>query len=169
MWRVVGFFAVPDVVVTVLAYMHVISAMGWLGGGILFVSVIAPSLRRMSPAVSLEFMAKAVPMATRYFLMFATSTIVFGPLLLLTITPPDSPYIYAGVATALAAYIDVLITVRNFHKASRMAKEMLASGRAGPPPAEFMKAVRYGGIGTVTIVILLVVTLMFMIFSGYPF
>src|SRR5437016_7683802 len=44
---------VAAVVVTVLAYLHVLAAMGWLGGAILVVSSIVPGLRSLSPAASL--------------------------------------------------------------------------------------------------------------------
>ena len=39
---------VPSVVITIFAYLHIISAMGWLGCGVLFVSTLAPATGKMS-------------------------------------------------------------------------------------------------------------------------
>jgi Na+(H+)/acetate symporter ActP len=73
---------VAPIVITALAYLHVLAAMGWLGGAILFVSSIAPGLRSLSPTASLEFLAKVGPRSTRFFAGTATATIVFGLALL---------------------------------------------------------------------------------------
>ncbi len=163
-----GYFTVPDALVTVIAFFHIISAMGWLGGGILFTSALAPGVRRLSPAASIEFFAVVVPRLTRYFFMVVFSTVIFGPLLFLTI-PDESPLIYGGIATGLTAFLLVLSEVPRFRRIVRMAQGMMKSGQSGPPPAEYLKEVRRVGISTVVTVLLLVVTLMFMVYSGYPF
>ena len=162
-----SYVAVPSFLVTVFAYLHILSAIGWLGGAILFVSSVAPLVRRMSPPATLEFLATVVPRVTRFFLIIATSTVIFGPLLLLTI-PDFTPVLWVGVALGLAAYIDALFTVWTFTKLTKTAKEMLKNRQAGPPPPTFLRQLRIGGIGTVTIVLLLTVTLMFMVYSAYP-
>ncbi len=159
---------VPSFLVTVFAYLHILSAMGWLGGAILFVSSVAPMARRMSPPATLEFLATVVPRVSRFFLVIATLTVIFGPALLLTI-PDFSPVIYIGVALGLASYVDALFVVWTFSKLSKTAGEMLKSRKAGPPPADFLRRLRIGGLGTVSIVLLLMTTLMFMVYSGYPF
>ncbi len=163
-----SFVAVPSFIVTILAYLHIISAMGWLGGAVLFVSTLAPALRTLSPASSLDFIANAVPKLTRFFLMVATSTIVFGPALLLTI-PDYSQFIYVGIALGLAAYVDALLTIRAFHRLSRMAKGMMQGSQTASSPADFQKAAKGAGLMATSIVVLLLLTLMFMVYSGYPF
>ncbi len=163
-----GYFTVPDVLVTVIAYLHIISAMGWLGGAILFTSALTPGVRRMSQAANIEFFAIVVPRLTRYFLIVVFSTVIFGPLLFLTI-PDESPLIYGGIAAGLTAFLLVLSEVPVFRRLTSMAQEMLKSGHSGPPPAEYVKALRRAGISTVATVVLLVVALMFMVYSGYPF
>ncbi len=158
------------IVITVLAYLHVISAMGWLGGAILFVSVLAPGLRSLSPTASMEFLSKVGPRATRFFIGTSTATVVFGLGLLYADLSVLSTGIYVGLTLGLIAYLDaILVAVPGFRKADRLAKEKLASGQAGPPSPEFVKALRRGGIGVTTVVVLLVVTLMFMVASGFPF
>lgn len=163
-----SYLGVPDVVVTIFAYLHIISAMGWLGAAILFVSTLTPATGKLSPASRLEFLATVVPKMSRYFLMVATSTIVFGPALLATI-PDYSPYLYVGIATGLAAYLVMLFDVRLFGRISKMAQEMMAGGKTGNPPPEFLRLIREGRMSTILTVLLLVVTLMFMVYSGYPF
>ncbi len=158
----------PDALVTVIAFFHIISAMGWLGGAILFTSALAPGVRRLSPGASIEFFAVVVPRLTRYFLIVVFSTVLFGPLLFLTI-PDESQLIYGGMATGFTAFILVLSEVPNFNRLVRMAQEMMRSGHSGPPPAEYVSLLRRVGITTVATVILLVATLMFMVYSGYPF
>lgn len=73
------------------------------------------------------------------------------------------------VATGLTAYLTVIWEVRHFTKISRMAKDAMKSGQTGPPPAEFLKGLRMGRISTLATVLLLAITLMFMVYSGYPF
>src|SRR2546426_2052471 len=73
---------VAPIVITILAYLHIISAMGWLGGAVLFVSAVAPGLRSFSPMARLEFLSKVGPRATRFFIGRSPATIVFGPVLL---------------------------------------------------------------------------------------
>ncbi len=74
-----------------------------------------------------------------------------------------------GIATGLTAFLLVLSEVPPFRRIVRMAQEIMKTGQSGPPPAEYLKEVRRVGTSTVVTVLLLVVTLMFMVYSGYPF
>src|SRR2546428_12973562 len=73
---------VAPIVITILAYLHIISAMGWLGGAVLFVLAVAPGLRALSPTARLEFLSKVGPRAVRFFIGSSTPPIAFG------LTPP---------------------------------------------------------------------------------
>jgi uncharacterized membrane protein len=53
-----------DIVFLALLVVHVGSIVSWMGGALLFVSVISPSLRSMSPAARGEFVTATLP---RYF------------------------------------------------------------------------------------------------------
>lgn len=163
-----SFFGVPDVVVTIFAYLHILSAIAWLGAALLFVSTLAPGIGKMSTRSYLEFMATVVPRMSRYFAMAATSTVLFGPALLATI-PSFSPLLQVGIVTGLAAYVEVLLEVPTFRKIAQQARELTNAGHSGPLPAEFGKALRKGRIGTIITVALLLTTLVFMVYSGYPF
>jgi hypothetical protein len=154
-------------VVTILLYLHIISAMGWLGGAILFLSVIAPGLRTLSPTASLEFLTKVGPKSTRFFIGASTATIIFGLALFFALQGDYTSGIYVGIILGVIAYLDaMLVAVRSFNKADRLAKDILASGQAGPPPAEFTKALRMGGLGVMLAVILLLLAVIFMVASG---
>ena len=162
---------VAQIVITILAYLHIISAMGWLGGAVLFVSVVGPGLRSLSPTARLEFLSKIGPGATRFFIGSSTATIVFGLGLLYAFQGASSTTISVGLALGLIAYLDaILFAIPSLRKADHLAKEMLASGQAGGPPSpELAKALKRGGIGVATVVVLLVITLMFMVAAGFPF
>ena len=160
---------VAAAIITVLAFLHVLSAMGWLGGATLFVSAVVPGTRSMSPAASLEFLAKVGPRSTRFFAGSATATIVFGLALLGLVPGLMGTSLMGGVAFGLIAYVTAIFTMISFRKADNIAKERLASGQTGPPPPELAKALKRGGITVVLTVLLLIIALMFMIVTGFPF
>jgi uncharacterized membrane protein len=55
-----------DAVFLVLLVLHVGSIIAWMGGATLFVSVLTPALRRMSPASRGEFVVSAIPPYMRF-------------------------------------------------------------------------------------------------------
>ena len=158
------------IVITVLAFLHVVSAMGWLGGGVLILSAVTPGIRSMSPATLLEFSTKVGPKINRFFIGSASATIIFGLALLGAMGMPNINTVYAGAGIGLLAYLDgMLVAIRSFRKADRLAQEAIASGHTGPPPREMLAALKRGGIGTMTGVLLLVIAAALMVASGFPF
>ncbi len=155
--------------VTIVAYFHIISAVSWFGGALLFLSVIAPGMRSVSPQANLEFLAKVGRRATRFFAIVSTLTIIFGLTLLFVSGVNDTP-IYVGAALGLAAYLDaMLFTIPALNRADNLAEQALANPQAGPPPPELMANVKKGGMGVMTVVLILTVTLIFMVVSGFMF
>jgi uncharacterized membrane protein len=55
-----------DAVFLVLLVLHVGSIIAWMGGATLFVSVLTPALRRMSPASRGEFVVSVIPSYMRF-------------------------------------------------------------------------------------------------------
>ncbi len=55
-----------DPVFLVLLVLHVGSIIAWMGGATLFVSVLTPALRRMSPASRGEFVVSVIPSYMRF-------------------------------------------------------------------------------------------------------
>ncbi len=157
---------VPDIIVVVFAYLHIISAMAWLGGALLFTSALAPSTSRLSRLARLEFLATAIPRLTIYFFAAATSAIVFGFALFITI-PDFSQYLYVGMATAAAAYVLIVTEIPVFTRIGDRARALGAEGSTSSLAADLAKDMKRGRISTVTTVLLLAVTLMFMVYSGF--
>jgi uncharacterized membrane protein len=167
---------VRDVLVTwVLAWLHVISAICWLGGGIMFAFVVAPALSKLSPASSGEFLVKVVPRVVRFFQVFAGLTILFGLLLLYNLgglgllSPSTSSGLdvtvgatFAIVAFVVSEFVAVPIQLR----AIRMIREMLAAGQH-QPPAQFPKTLRLASITATRTVVLLILTSIFMVGAGF--
>ncbi|MCI4333841.1 MAG: hypothetical protein L3K01_09035 [Thermoplasmata archaeon] len=159
----------------ILAWGHVISAICWLGGGVVFAFVVGPALGKLSPASSGEFLVKVVPGVVRFFQIFAGLTIVFGALLLynmggLSLLSPSTSYgiiLSAGVAFALAAFVVAeFIAAPIQMKAVRLVREMLASGAHQSSP-ELPKTLRLAGLTAVLTAVLLILTSICMVGAGF--
>src|SRR5260370_9176472 len=55
-----------DAVFVILLLLHVGSIVAWMGGATLFVSVLTPALRRISPAARGEFIVSVIPSYMRF-------------------------------------------------------------------------------------------------------
>jgi uncharacterized membrane protein len=162
---------VAPIVITVLAFLHILSGMAWLGGAVLFASVVAPGLRKVSPPARLEFLAKVGPTANRFFVGVATSTIVFGLALLFSFFGSDYSLwpssIIVGFSLGFIAYLTgMVVTVPTLSKAFKLAKDALAMGAPSPQLAVLMKR---SGISSGLTAILLVMAVVFMVATGFPF
>ncbi len=178
--RLVSSGLVAPIVITALAYLHIIAAMGWLGGLVLFISEVTPGLRSLSSTAYMEFLSKVGPRTANFFIRVSTGTIVFGLTLLyffingdfslLSFSTAFGADISVGLTLGLIAYLSAnLLAIPALKKAVRLAKDMLASGQPGPPSPEFVKALRRARLGGAGVLVLLVITLMFMVASGFPF
>jgi uncharacterized membrane protein len=155
-------------VLTILFFGHILSAMGWLGGGILTASVLGPGVRSLSPGANLEFTAKVMPKIIRFVEIMVGSTLLFGVLLYLYlgISPStgDSGTLYTGIGfTIVVAALAFSVTIPSFNKLVKMARERLASGSQGPPSPEMMKYGKRAAMGSMIGVGLLLVVLATMI------
>jgi uncharacterized membrane protein len=159
----------------ILAWLHVISAFGWLGGGIMFAFVVGPALSRLSPASSGEFLVKVVPRVVLFFQVFAGLTVLFGALLLynmggLSLLSPSTTYglnLTLGVTFALIAFVESeFVAVPIQLKAVRLIRGMLAAGEH-QPPAEFPRTLKLATLTAVITVVLLLLTSIFMVGAGF--
>ena len=159
----------------VLAWLHVVSAITWLGGGILFSFVVGPSLVGMSPAASGEFLVRVVPKVVRYFQAAAGMTVVFGLLLFYDMGGPSllggsttyGQLLSVGIVCAVAAFVEAeFFAVPAMLRAVRLARESAASGRS-EQPAGFPKAIRMAALGGILAVALLILTSVFMVGAGF--
>ncbi len=160
-----------DVVLAVLFYAHIISAMSWLGGGILTTFVLAPAARGLSPTANIEFTAKVLPKILRFVQMMIVSTLLFGVLLFAYEgTAGATSTLYAGIGLALVTTAIVFaLTVPSFKKVIRIAQEMMNSKTQGPPPPEMMKYGMRARQGSILGVVLLLIVLATMVGSVVGF
>ncbi len=153
--------------------MHVTSAIAWFGALIFFISVLGPAVRTFTPAASLEFLVKVGPRQLRFFAGTATATIIFGLALLFTSLGTDYTLwpttIVAGFVLGLLAYLVALVVaIPAFRKADAIAKEF-SKNPAGPPPPDLAKYLNRGRIGAASVLVILLLTTVFMVATGFPF
>ncbi len=106
-----------DSVFLVLLVVHVGSIVAWMGGAALFVSVLAPSLSKMSPSSRAEFIVSVLPRYLRFVAGSAVVGILAGLLLYgyaTSVGPPlapsdsGAPYVQAGAILGLVVLIIAL-------------------------------------------------------------
>jgi hypothetical protein len=165
------------VIVTVLAYGHILSAMGWLGGALLTTFVISPKLQAVTAQTRLEFLAKVMPSMVRFVIGMIIGTFLFGLLLLYTLLggdmsmmAPSTPFglaISTGVALAVVAgIVGFAVSVPSFRKIISIADGMLKSGQT-PPPPELAKYSKRARAGSLAVAVLLLLTLVMMVAAGF--
>ncbi len=173
--RLVGFDM--SLVIAIIAWLHVASAISWLGGGIMFAFVIGPALAKLSPPSSGEFLVKVVPRVVRFFQIMAGSTVLFGVLLIYSLGGNSfdllSPSHFYGVDLTIGLSIGFItfliseaVAVPIQLKAIRMIRGMQAAGQH-QPPAEFPKTLKRASDTATLTVYLLILTLVFMIAAGF--
>jgi len=158
-------------VIAVLTYAHVLSAMGWLGGGMLTTFFIGPNLAKLAPAARLEFNAKVLPKVVGFVQMMIVSTLLFGVLLYYSVmdglTTTQGYEIYAGIAGALiVAAVAFSLTLPSFRKVITLSKKTLEGGQ-GPPPPEMMTYGKRARTGSIIGVVILLFSLAMMVASGF--
>ena len=163
-----------DIVLAVLTFGHVLSAMGWLGGGLLTTFAVAPNLRKLSQAASMEFNAKVLPNLINFVEATAGLTILFGVLLLGYVYSQDTSYfsstsgmaVSVGIVMAVAtAAIAFSVTVPSFRKIAKIATAVIGGTQQGPP-TEMMSAAKRARQGSMISLVLLLITLAAMVTAG---
>ncbi len=165
-------------VTAILAWFHIISAIGWLGGGIMFAVVVAPALEKLSAPSSGEFFVKVVPRVARFFQIVAGSTVLLGVLLLYGMDPNGGFRILSlssslgfnltiGLSIGFVAFLmSEFVAVPPLFRAIRIIKETQASSQQ-QPPEELRRTLRRAAIAADLTVSLLVLTSVFMVAAGF--
>jgi uncharacterized membrane protein len=165
----------PPILTVIFEFAHILSAMGWLGGGILTTFILGPNLAKLPPPASLAFNAKVLPKIVRFVEMMIGSTLLFGFLLLYAWTGGDMAYfttpggmtLSGGVGLALVAAVIALgLTIPSFNKISQIANQMLEGGQQAPPP-ELKKYGTRARRGSLVAIALLLVVLAAMVSAGF--
>lgn len=157
---------------TIVLWLHILSAVGWLGAAMVFAMVVGPGLASVTPQTRAEFFAKVVPRYVRYVVAFSLATLVFGVATVLVIVNGDfsvmSPstsfglYISSGAVLALvAAALGIGVVSPTAVKMSRLAASMVAN--PGPPPAEFGALARRLRLSSTAAMVVLMLVVLFMV------
>jgi len=127
-----------DALFLVLLILHIGAIVAWMGGAALFVSVIIPSLSKMSPASRAEFIQSALPRYLRFITGSSILAITAGLILYGYITPsgPGAIYIQAGAVLGLVVLLIALgILVPSGRKLVSLVKQTPGS-QAGTTPQD---------------------------------
>ena len=158
----------------VLAWFHIFSAIGWFGGDLMLLVGMEPMLGKLAPATRREFMTTVFPRLYRLDALFSTSTVLFGLLFAYEYTGGDlsmlSPSTSWGLAITvgatlglLAFLLEVLVDFPSERKVIAIMKTMSADGAA---PADLTRYQRRGEFAEIAVVVLLFAALVFMVAAG---
>lgn len=168
-----------DAVFLVLLVLHVGSIIAWMGGATLFVSVLSPSLRKMSPQARGEFVVSVLPSYMRFIGGSSAAAAIAGLALYAYITqvatsfaPSNSglPYIQAGAVATLIVLIiafGILIpTTRKLVDLVRKSQSQAASSGDAAMSAQVAGLQKRLGIAARLGVLLLAATFILMILGA---
>lgn len=158
-------------VIAVLTFLHIVSAIAWLGGVVFFLSGVAPGLRKMSLASRIDFSANIGPGIIRFYGISGTLTLIFGLGLLFEVfggNPSTWPMsIEIGFSLGLFAFLVGLgVTVPASRRLDKMSKELLKNPPQAQPPPEFVKNFQTLGRGAIVIALLLFLATAFMVVTA---
>jgi uncharacterized membrane protein len=162
-----------SLLITVLMWFHIFSAVGWLGSVLVFRIVVTPIMPKFSAQTRAELVVKLFPTFVTGVVIFAASTGLFGILHLVASSieePPHFslvlPWIGIGASIAVVVFLLALFVAYPSIKAmSRIILNMQAKKEQQPPP-EFAKYQKRVAMVANVALILLLVTLAFMVWAG---
>ncbi len=163
---------VDPLVLTAVAFLHIVFAIAWLGGSLYFVFILGPRLRTLSPPAAIEFVARVGRTTGRYAETVSGLTIVFGLILLYLYFGGDYTKwpltLEIGFTLGFIAFLIGLLAIApSIGKASGIAKEFMKNPAQGPPPAEFLALMKKGGISSTIATVLLLITAVFMVATAF--
>ncbi len=149
----------PDILVTgIINWFHVISVIGWTGAVFTFIVSLNPSLKKFSPQANGEFVLKVLPRLVRSIQVFSVSTLIFGPLLALTMNdgPPNafdlvspwSRFVTAGASVGVTMILLVFFFLTPTAKRLVRAVSGMQKNPGQPPLGELKVLQRRMAIGT---------------------
>ena len=160
----------------ILAWFHVLSAIGWFGGDIVLLIGMEPKFGKLSPATRGELMTTLFPRLNRLEMIFASGTVAFGVLYAyeftggnLTILSPTTSWGLAITAGATLGFVAFLLEVVVDYPAEKKVIAIMTEMRANNqlvPPAELSKYHERSEFAESAVLILLFAALAFMVASG---
>ena len=154
----------------VLLWLHIVSAIGWLGATMVFAMLIGPTLPTLTPATRNELIVKLLPKYIRYAEIFTLITPIFGLVLALYISHGSwsvfNPAIYGnlGLYLSIGALLSLVAWAVSFglvaptgRKVVWFTNEMLKNPSAAPPAGLLRASKRLRTVSTAGLVILFVI------------
>ncbi len=129
-----------DILFLVLLIAHVIFVVAWMGGAILFVSVISPATRKMSESSRIDFIQSAIPRYVRFVSGASISAIVVGLLLYVysvQISPLLGPSSAGLIEIQIGAILGIIALILVFGVVAPAARKLVhmakgSSVKSGP-------------------------------------
>jgi len=160
------------ILTTVVLWLHIFGAIGWLGGALVFGIVVGPGLARLSGPARGEFFAKVAPNYVLFVEIFSGLTLVFGVIAVFTLgngsmsimslSTPFGLYISIGAILALVAVVLAYgVIVPSARKMIEIAQSLSKS--PGPPPPEMTTASKRLRVGSTAAMVLLILVTIFMV------
>lgn len=166
------------IITAILAWLHITSAIMWLGGGIFFAFVIGPAIGTLSPPGPGEFFVKVVPRISLFFRIVAGSTVLFGLLLFLvgsrlgsfpafSLSNAWGISITIGLTFGIIAFLNSeFIAQPPIKKAIQLFRNMQNPESKGPSPELPNTLKNVALTGRITVVLLLA-AMTFMVGAGF--
>lgn len=157
---------------TVVLWVHIFGAIGWLGSAMVFGMVIGPTLPKLSGPARGEFFMKVAPSYIRYVEVFSIVTLVFGVAMVavlangnFSIMSPSTSfglYISIGALLALVAMgVALAVIIPSAHRMVKITESMMKN--PGPPPPELAAAANRLKVGSTAGMVLLILVTIFMV------
>lgn len=127
-----------DVIFLVLIILHVTFIVAWMGGAVLFVSVISPATRKMSDSSRMDFVQSAIPRYVRFVAGSSAMAIIFGTILYaysVQIAPATGPSSSTGLMEIQAgALFGLIALILLFALVIPASRKLVQATKQGPPP-----------------------------------
>lgn len=157
----------------ILAWLHIVSSIGWMGSALIFTFVVGPLMPSLSPPARVELIVKLVPRFSRFVGIFAAMTALFGIALAFSnvgsnfsVFSPNNLWgfgISAGALLTLIALVVAMgVSVPTSKKIVKLLEEFQRNPQSGPS-AEIPKLQKCVSTAGMLIVILQFVILSFMV------
>jgi hypothetical protein len=160
-------------IVMVLLYGHIVSAVGVLGGSLLFAFAIGPVLPRLTPATRGELIVKLLPRVANVITVFGGLLALFGVALAFAITDGDLSQLSTTTGWGLRISIGVvlglialIVAMGVIHPAVMEMGRIQAAqppDASGPPPARFVRLMNRLRAGSILAQITMLGAIAFMV------
>jgi uncharacterized membrane protein len=160
------------VLTTVVLWVHIFGAIGWLGAAMVFGMVVGPSLPRLSGPTRIEFSARVLPRYARYIEAFSIITLVFGIATVAVFTNGNfsvmSPSTSFGLYISIGAVLSLVpmglafaVIIPTAHRIAGMSEALVKA--PGQPPSELAVAFRRLRMASTAGMVLLILVTVFMV------